>query len=96
MHEEHLWKKATCHQHQAAEEQIPAPEDSLEAIELTDADLENVHGAGGINISILDNSLNHINVLNRANVLNNILPIASNSQASSDDHISIYKCNCSY
>lgn len=67
------WKNATYRQSLTAGTQTPLPTKLIGEVELTDADLESVHGGNGSGILTDNLSDNNINVLNGANTfLNNV------------------------
>jgi len=85
------WKNAAYRQSLTAGTQTLLPTKLIGEIELTDADLESVHGGNGSGILTDNLSDNNINVLNGANTfLNNVgilgVGSSSNSNQASNDN----------
>jgi mersacidin/lichenicidin family type 2 lantibiotic len=87
------WKNATSRQSLTAETQALLPTKLVGEVELTDADLEGIHGGNSSGILTDDLSHNHINVLNGTNTLLNnvgILGVGSSNCASETSGDSCY------
>lgn len=78
------WKNAAYRQSLTAGAQTLLPTKFIGEVELTDADLEGVHGGSGILTDNLND--NHINVLNgRNSLLNNIGILGSGNSSCSNE-----------